>query len=80
MEIPTSLRERVESTVRNGTLRTTEFGSCDWAWLDHPENCDEAAWQLHWLDEARIEADAEGFKDEAAAYSEVAAVIKEELR
>lgn len=77
METPT-LRERIESTVRNGTLRTTEFGSCDWSWLDHPENCDEAAWQLHWIDDARLESLADGFEDDAQAYYELAAVIKEE--
>jgi len=79
MEIPTSLRERIESTVRRGTLRTTEFGSCDWSWLDHPEHCDEAAWRLHWLKEAGIESEADGFKDGAEALFELAAVIADEL-
>lgn len=74
-----TLRERVEYTVRNGTLRTTDFGSYDWDWLDHPERCDEVAWQLVWLDEAGRDSLADGFKDDAEAYFELATIIREEM-
>lgn len=75
----TTLRERVESTIRNGPLRCTDFGSYDWSWLDGPTDQDEVRWQLQWLREAAEECEADGYEEDAEAYADLHDIIQEEL-